>query len=231
MNDATATPDVELAPPGGHEGGLTGQQRSVVEELTRLDGELARMYLGATQALHQDGNPERFAQAAHSLRELLDWMGDRLGGPIAGGPDLHKEVCDLRAEWPDDGIPSVFGDRWDSPEPDNSLRGFLNAAKAFFARFDSRPPNRREQTGRLFVTTDPHQRRLSPPIEEVHVTRWLDVRRELLAVAHHGRNPTPSEFQQVFDRVDSLLIERLRPTVFEQQDEIDQIVAEGESNA
>jgi hypothetical protein len=239
MNGNGVTSNVDCAMPAGHGLVLTAQQRRVHDELMRLDAQLrpkliiclAHMYVGAIHALHQRGNPDRFAQAAHSLRELLDRMGDRLGGPIAGGPDLHKEVCDLRGKWPDDGVPSVFGDGTDSPVLDRAVRDFLEAAGAFFARFNSGPPNRREQTGRIFAATDPRQRRLSAPIEQIHTARWLDVRRNLLAIAHHGRGPTESEFQPVFDQLDALLLERLRPRVFEQQDELDRIIAEGEGDS
>lgn len=230
MNAAAVTSSVDPAMPAGHGLLLTTLQRGVFDELTRLDAQLVDMYLGAIHVLHQQGNPDRFSQAAHSLRELLDRMGDGLGGPIAGGPDLHKEVCDLRGKWPADGIPTVFGDRTDFPAFDKALRDFLGAAKAFFARFDARPPHRREQAGRLFAATDPRQRRSSPPIEKIHVDRWLDVRGILLAITHHGKCPTQSEFQALLDSFDSLLLERLRPKVFEQQDELDQIIAEGESN-
>lgn len=231
MNDDAVTSNADAAMPVGHDLPLTTQQRGVLGELIREDAQLANMYLGAIHVRDQRSNPDRFSQAAHSLRDLLDRIGSRRGGPIASGPDLHKEVCDLRGKWPDDGIPTVFEDRTDSPVFDKPLRDFLEAAAAFFARFDSRPPNRREQAGRFFAATDPLQRRLSPPIEKIHVTRWLDVRRDLLAIAHHGRSPTETEFQALLDSFDSLLIERLRPKVFEQQDELDRIIAEGEGNS
>ena len=240
MNIDGVESNVIAAMPAGYGLALNTQQRVVRDELMRLDArladdeltrqdtKLADMYVGAVHVLHQRGNPDRIAQAAHSLRELIEKLGERLGAPIAGGPSLKERVHLLRQKWPNQALATVYDERMNSLSSPKPVRDFLDKIRDFFDWFDQSFPSRRERIGQFLAATDPLQRRLMPAIEKAHVARWLDVRDALLAIAHHGRNPTETELQQVFDSVDSLLIERLRPKVFEQQDELDQIIAEGE---
>jgi len=228
MKDDTITSNLDAATPAGHGLALTMQQRRVLDELSRLDERLADMYGGAIYVLGQTRNPDRFALAAHGLRELIEKLGERLGAPVAGGPSLKERVLQLRKKWPSGALGALYDEPTGSLSSSKPVRDFLDRARDFFDWFDQSFPSRREKIGKFFAATDPFQRRLLPAIEKTHVARWLGVRDELLAIAHHGRNPTQSEFQRLFDRLDSLLIERLRPKTFEQQDEIDRIIAEGE---
>lgn len=228
MNVAADTSNIYAAMPTGHGPALTTQQRGVLDELSRRDRQVADMYRGAIYVLGQTRNPDRFALAAHALRELIEKLSERLGAPVAGGPSLKERVLQLRQKWPGEALGTVYDERTNSLSSSKPVRGFLDKAREFFDWFDQIFPSRRERIGEFFAATDPLRRRLPPPIEKGHIARWLDVRDALVAIAHHGRNVTELEFQQVFDSLDSLLIERLRPKTFEQQDEIDRIIAEGE---
>ena len=175
------------------------------------------MYLGAVCVFDQSSNPDRIPQAAHSLRELVDAL---FGGPVAEGPGLHGEVIDLRAKWPGDRMLTQYQDQADLLMLDDEIRGFLEAINDFFTRFDDRPRSRREQVMRLV-----RARGLSTGR---YVARWLGMRRQFLAVAHHGKSVTDAQFRQLLDDCDSLVIELLRPKMFDQLDEIDRIIAEAE---
>src|SRR4051794_4237374 len=58
---------------------LSGQQRALLEALREIDRRLGEMYLGALAVLQQPFNGERFAQSAHTLRELINRLPDSLG--------------------------------------------------------------------------------------------------------------------------------------------------------
>ncbi|HUU95597.1 MAG TPA: hypothetical protein VM487_07645 [Phycisphaerae bacterium] len=231
MSNASFASNVDSGVTGDHGPGLTAQQRAVVGEVTRLDAQLANMYLGAIRILHDERNPDRFALAAHGLRELIEKIGERLGAPTAGGPSLTEKVRQLREKWRSKSIPTVYDKQAPLPTSNRSLRDFLNSCEGFFGWFDESIPTRRERLGTFFAATDPAGRRLVRPIEELLVNQWLDVRDQLVAVAHHRKNPTRTEFRKLLETLESLLVERLRPKVFEQQDELDQIIAEGEGNS
>ena len=55
---------------------LAGQQRALLDSLSEKSAQLAQMYLGAVVAIRNTANPERFAQAAHSLREMIQKVPD-----------------------------------------------------------------------------------------------------------------------------------------------------------
>src|SRR6266700_3470470 len=58
---------------------LSGQQRALLEALREIDQRLGEMYLGALAVLQQPFNGERFAQSAHTLRELINHLPSSLG--------------------------------------------------------------------------------------------------------------------------------------------------------
>ena len=62
---------------------LTSKQRDVLEVLKSKQTEkypLSRWYTGALYALNNHYNPDRVAQAAHSLRELLEKLPEVVHG-------------------------------------------------------------------------------------------------------------------------------------------------------
>src|SRR6266508_1366402 len=58
---------------------LSGQQLTLLEAFREIDERLGEMYLGALAVLEQPFNGERFAQAAHVLRELINRLPASLG--------------------------------------------------------------------------------------------------------------------------------------------------------
>jgi hypothetical protein len=80
----------------------SGQQERLVHALQLKDGMLADMYLGALRVLSDDTNPDRFALAAHELRELMEKIPQWLDFPIRreeGRKSLKERVRDLCVQW------------------------------------------------------------------------------------------------------------------------------------
>jgi hypothetical protein len=225
---AVMYPTVE-APDGGGPT-LTGQQRSVREALAREDTEVAQMYLGALWVLDQPGNPDRMAQAAHSLRQVIEKLGERFGAPLKTAGALGEKVRDLRLKWCKGDLPSVFEAGAASGALDPRFRSILGEVGKFFAWYDENEPSRREQVARFLAHTDPSRRRPPEPVEKRLTKRWLDVSGALSAIAHHGRNGSETRVRELLDRLNTLIVDALRPRTFERQDEIDGIVAEGEGS-
>ena len=62
---------------------LSAPQRAVVVALQRRDTDryrLSQWYLGTLYAVNNPYNPDRFSQAAQSLRELLEKLPRAVGG-------------------------------------------------------------------------------------------------------------------------------------------------------
>lgn len=182
---------------------------------------------GAIYSLLSRDYPERIVHFAHSCRELLDKLPDRLVGPVAHTSALVGVVAKLRTYWDGVEVPSLFAEH--SELTTQQLR-FLVQASSFFKDFDSRPSTRHDQVGRVRGKLDPRGRRLGERIEREHVRRWLTLRREFTVIAHHERVPTAGECTSLLDRLESLLIDALRPPTFEHREEIDRIIAEAEGS-
>lgn len=159
--------------------GLSGLQLRFYEALVDQDGDLAAMYEGAIQVMETDYIADRFAMAAHNLRELLE----KLPIYIDVGPNVSSEEATRREEF----------------------QIWVNGA-------------------------DPS----STPIAERTMDRlsleWDSVREFFLAVCHHGKETDLEEFKDYLNRLENLILPRLRPSTFETQDILDQIIERGERN-
>lgn len=206
---------------------VTDQQRQVVAELQRINGRFAELYLGALQSLTQVHNPIRFVLCAHALRELISKLTESVGAPIRQG-NLKQRVYELRKNWPDEAMASVFNGQANAVSAIRRVQKFMGKLQLFFDEFDREYPTRREQMGRFFAATDPSNRRLPSELENTHTESWLETRDALNGIAHDGSNPADTEFRQLCDSLDRMLLDRLRPRVFEGHEEIDRIIAEGE---
>lgn len=214
--------------PGVRGPALTGRQRSVREALARENAEVAQMYLGAIWVLDQPGNPERFGQAAHSLREVIEKLGERVGAPIGGGPSLKEEVRKLDSSWRKVCLPGDFEAGESLGALSKQLKSFLKAVSEFFKQFHDHDITRREELAQFFAVVKPSRRRLPAQIERRKTKAWLDTRDTLIAISHHRKTTTDNKFGRLLERVDLLILDRLHLPTFERFDEIDWIIAEGE---
>src|SRR5262245_31041334 len=80
---------------------LEETEQEVYQGLCERDGRLGAIYLGALLTLRQRANPERFPQAAHSLREMMNLLPavlevatpehhQMLGGQVRGLEQLWR---------------------------------------------------------------------------------------------------------------------------------------------
>lgn len=73
-----------------------GPQQSLYEALIAKSSELGSIYIGALMTLERRDNPDRLAQAAHGLRELMEKLPKYLDLPIQNrSPSLKEKVRDL----------------------------------------------------------------------------------------------------------------------------------------
>ena len=76
---------------------MSGQQRGLYDALGEIHQNLADKYLGALTAISSN-NPDRLAQTAHSLRELIEKLPMYIGMPFRSA-NLGEKVQNLAQQW------------------------------------------------------------------------------------------------------------------------------------
>lgn len=208
---------------------LTELQRNVSEALADKDVRLGRMYIGALAVLEQAFNPDRVPQSAHSFRELMEKLPRYMDLPVPKDPpSMTYRVRQLEESWdqlPNDPDAADAGSR-------DAIQRYLRASKEFFAQVDEINPKRRDRLERIFQSLDPIGIPLPQAIEDNRTAVWEDAWTFFTDTAHHRGEPVGVDAIRSKARgLERLLLDQLRPRTFEDQDEIDLIIQEGESDA
>ena len=69
---------------------LSGQQQALLRALDKRSSRLASIYRGGLAVLGDTSNPDRFAQSAHSLRELMEKLPEFLDVPTGAQKERLK---------------------------------------------------------------------------------------------------------------------------------------------
>jgi len=215
-----------------------GRQAALFEALVERDRSLADMYLGAVMVAGQRENPERFALAAHSIRELMDTAPRSLNVPARNLPRLGDKVTALKSEWNKVKKRSANWDKdgW-AGQIDAHLHGFLSRLDEFFAWQEGDMPTRKEQVARflrdldpLKPIDDPTYRALPEAVEDRWLVEWQGCHDYMTNVLHHKKGATPDEFTATLARFEGLLLGRVRPQTFTDRSEIDLAIARVEAD-
>lgn len=229
------TPESPLAPeplePQFH---LAGQQLALYRTLASRSPQLAARYLGARIALANSTNPERLAQAAHSIRELIDDLHTISDLPATVDPGSGKKLGDafqeMQTKW-------ERGKKQSKSHADGEWKGEIDepaklAFRAVEAAIEFRREERplRKETYRLAIRSiDVSERTLPGFIEEQFIELWDKWRGHFINVCHHDVEPTVEEFHAVLDEFERFVLERLNPRTYEDQATLDEIIAEAEN--
>lgn len=212
---------------------LSDQQRVLYQALAELNQALANMYLGALKVLTDTSNPDRLAQAAHSLRELMDKLPHYLNLPVkALNERLGEKVRDLENVWQQMIRKSRChtDSNWHG-EIDEPLRRFLKKCQQFMEWYGQHHPRRTEETKRVLRALDRKPLNLPTPLENLRVKEWHTIRDYFVKVLHHSRQPDIDEFLQRLEALEHFLLDMLRPRTFDDFAEIDLVIMEGRTDA
>jgi hypothetical protein len=192
----------------------------------------AAMYVGAISVVGQTSNPERFAHAAQSMRELLEKLPLFYDGSPqqAPGAKASDHLLTILAEYDE---AQKRSDRYDK---DAGLwGGEIDAVlQRLFVQIDEiavirrRGLTRRDIARRFARDLDPRGAALPAPREDALAKEWIDHNGFFNAVAHHGKYPTDREFEARLHACTRLLIEYLAPDVLGTIALLDQIIEETE---
>lgn len=213
---------------------LSGQQRTLLRALDERDQNLSVMYRGGISVLGDTTNPDRFAQCAHSLRELMEKLPELLDVPTTAQKESLKtkvhEIEDafLGAQKKTSCFCAPNG--WDG-SIDGHLRKFLTRLGSFFEWFASHHPRRRDELNSVLVRLDGSSRVLPKPLASLNVDAWEKKREYFQSVAHHRHATDEQEFRQWLDALERFLLDRLEPRTFDDFAEIDALLEDGNENA
>ena len=191
------------------------------------------MYSGACHALSDPANPDRFAQAAQSLRELLEKLPLRdtaevLNAGIAASESLKGIVTLYEYATKTSASYDAGERRWEG-SIDGPLAKMLSAVDEAATR--TPPKNKRARSAAFLREQEPTGEPLPHDLEQQFTTRWLELDAYFQAVAHHRRQVSPDEFSEQMHRCTVLLLEILGPTPLSTLDALDRLIQEAENDA
>ena len=205
---------------------LSSRQSAVADALAQRQTKkypLARWYLGAVRALGDDLNPDSAAQAAHSLRELIEKLPLVLQGESIFAPTDYKklraEIRDrLRQEDPD--YPECT---WEGKLIGPNLASALKSVITYLEKNEK--PDRVEHVISSIASLDPMFASLSPEISrrksDIYQSVWLG----LQETAHHGL--AQSDVRTCIERIEDFILEVVAPVAESDRQEILKMLAAG----
>lgn len=205
----------------------SGQQLALLQSLGKLDDHLEKMYRGTLQVLESD-NVNKYALAAHGLRELIEKLPQHFGlRQKAHNEQLGALVNDVCAVWEKTlrTTSCMSNETW-MGEIDDALRKCLVKVDNFVSTFRTNNPRRREEVVGLIHALDPGRGRLPNELEDSNVKAIQQMRSTFVKVAHHRECPSEHDFMLLLSGFEQILLARLCPRTFEDHDTIDAIIRE-----
>ena len=200
---------------------LTFKQRDVLEVLQSEQTEeypLSDWYTGALYALDNHYNPDRVAQAAHSLRELLEKLPrvvHRSETPGSGHDfagmrrSIHKRILkDIER----------YSEGWKDEQINAHLDKTLRKVMDYFER--NQHPTRREQIQQAVATIDPMVNSLDTEIQEAKRNQYYHLWDQLEGFAHHKSDPDIAEFNKCLEELENIVYDLFAPATEQDQKEI-----------
>jgi hypothetical protein len=211
-----ARAEIRLGPPA----------TTVYETLAARDREVAEWYRGAIMVLRATENPDRFAQAAHSMREVMNEVGRLAGLPQQEeegrlGEQFRKmkekfSQAKRRSECHD-------GNEW-SGEIDDNARTALVAVEEVIEWEDENRRARREVFIAARRTLDGSRREL-PKAEEDRMWRaWNKTRSYFISVTHHRKEVDEAEFDRQVELLEEFILRMFRGDAYREQRRIAELI-------
>ena len=217
-------------PPIGPESGninlpltLTRQQAEVFELLRALSTEREKFhewYQGAIVVLNSL-SPDRFPQAAHSIRELCDKLPDRIAdipkfnSPVSPVKSLQRDFQEIKT--------SNFNDGWKDQKINNELANLLTRLDGIFKLFNE--PARTERLKMALTASDPQAELMSKEKRDARDETFGRIGSFFQSVTHHRRTVSDTVFRIELELFESLLLNYLTPCTATQQNELMSLIS------
>lgn len=234
-HESLAAPDLALEDPYGTQSTelrLSEQQNAFYRALCETNPSLGGMYLGALAVLNHEGDPDRLAQAAHSVRELMEKIPQYVEVPMPTHEVGLKPMVDkLLTRWKATAVKSQCWDgaAW-AGSIDRHLSSFLEELGAFFDSYAGLFPARRTEVVGLLRRLRGPGGYLPDGLERSNYEDWRRMKEFFDRAAHHGP-VTERELVQLLGQLEMFLLDYLHPRTFVDFGAMDEIIREGENGA
>ena len=219
---------------------LSNQQQAVFEALNELDlqtaqtHKLSSMYLGALRVISDKSNLDRFPQAAHSIRELMEKLPRWFNIPTkAQNESLKNKVIEIENRY--SGVLKQTKNYSDNGEwagnIDMPLKKFLASVGDFFKWFESHSPRRKAEQREMLNSLDVAGRKLPEPLAKHEVEGWNLLMGYFNSITHHGRLGEENEFLLYLEELEKIILDKRKPQTSNDLNKIDEIIEKGNSNA
>jgi len=202
---------------------LTRQQAEVFELLRVLSTEREKFhewYQGAIIVLNSL-SPDRFPQAAHSIRELCDKLPDRIAdipkfkSPVSPVKSLQRDFLEVKK--------GNFADGWKDRTINSELANLLSRLDEIFKLFNE--PARTERLKMALTASDPQADLMSKEQRETRDETFDRIGTFFQSVTHHQQTVSEEEFREKLGLFESLLLNYLTPCTAAQQKELMSLIA------
>lgn len=207
----------------------TTEQEALLACLARRSEKLARIYGGGLRVLYDDENPDRFSQAAHSMRELMD------KSPILTGQEAipQGDSMKLRIDPVKQAYLAVRAQGFNETSPldavEGPLRAVIGALDRFFEWMEENRPQTKRRTAQMLSNLSGPGQQLPVDISDNEVRQWMAADAYFKKVAHHGQDHVnENEFILHGTFVENVLLRRLQPPAVPDLDALDALIREGE---
>ena len=156
---------------------LSGPQQRLYEALADYSDSLAARYRGAIHVLESSVIPDRFAMAAHNLRELMDGLPEVINVPKRGGFRLKPAVNKLDEKWDatKNNSDSFNGEEWEG-EVDGHLQGYFEKMETVFDANNEYIPKQRERYAEMVRRIDPSSIQIPEQAQRRLFRDWKKIR-------------------------------------------------------
>lgn len=206
---------------------LSARQQDVLQSLRSRETDrypLSQWYLGALNTVSDKHNSDRFSQAAHSLRELIEKLPLVIheSDVQVGRYDVTSHRRDIYNRLQKDR--KRYADGWSSRRIDPQLSNTLRRVENYFKSVQR--PSRREKIQRSVASIDPLADQLDKRIQDSKLQQILHLWQELEQIAHHRRTPKASEFEESLRSLEVIILDLLAPITAQDQNEIQSILSQ-----
>jgi len=228
--DGPAEKELSYSGRGGIQ--LTNQQQLLLREVNRIDPVLGDMYMGSIAVLQDLSNPDRYSQAANSLRELMYNIVKLRGGSTVAhdskiGNEVHllqkcyeknrdKTGCYSEGEWKgavDDDLAAIL----------KSLQGFIESVK-------KKMPGMESEIRKTLNGMDHSGHSLPENLIKELIEKWIRIYRYFESIKHHGDKVEPESIIEYRSELERLVLQRVAPQTYEDHRAINELIKEGEGD-
>jgi hypothetical protein len=205
----------------------TERQRLMHARLSMINPVLAVWYLGTLDAISNQENPERYYQAAHSIREIMNKIPinddlSNLNKKYSG--DLTAKVKDLLHPW------RRISQKFATQDPINGkLMKFLTKLQDFDKWFEASYPTRLSIASKMLEIVRKVNGQIAEDDIDANAIRWHQVTGYFTKLCHHNYQFSEAAFLENMTIFEDMLIGPSHSDIVDTISRIDELIKEVES--